>query len=88
MNRLTTYTVQFYGVKAGAATLACAKQVRRAFRVRARDTYDAVDKLNEKHQLREKYLLPRFVFGASAPTISRDTLRRALRATPEQEERS
>lgn len=81
----TFYTVQFYGVKAGATSLRDAKQVRRVFRVKARDTYEALDKLNEQHKLREKFILPRFVFGCVKPLISKKTLNRALRATPEEE---
>lgn len=82
---MATFTVQFRGVHPVTRRV-----VRRTFRrVRAADTYAALDVLRAHPFLRRvSYLLPAFSFGVPKSLISRSTLRRALSATPEQEEKS
>lgn len=57
-NKLTTFRVTFTGWDSRSRC-----EIKRKYRVRALDSYDAIDRLDARHGLSRKYLMRRFQFG-------------------------
>lgn len=74
------FEVEFFGFDPKAK-----REVRKVFSVRARDTYQATDLLDEQHRLRDRFVMRRFRFNQPALKLSGAAKRAVRNAGPEEE---